>query len=49
MLRAGGAASKILIADNTSTSNVLSEIRRRARAAAIPVRMVPRAEVDRIA
>jgi 23S rRNA (guanosine2251-2'-O)-methyltransferase len=49
MLRAGHAASKILVADNSASTNVLNEIRRRARAAAIPVRVVARAEVDRVA
>jgi 23S rRNA (guanosine2251-2'-O)-methyltransferase len=49
MLRAGHAATRVLIADNSSPSKVVNEIRRRARAAAIPVRVVPRMEIDRAA
>jgi 23S rRNA (guanosine2251-2'-O)-methyltransferase len=49
MLRAGHPAGRILIADNCAPSKVIDEIRRRARSAAIPVRVAPRAEIDRAA
>lgn len=49
LLRAGRGAEKILIASGMSPSSVVGEIRKRAEDAGIPVRVVPRAEVDRLA
>ena len=49
LLRARRGAEKIFIASGMSSSSVLTEIRKRADEAAIPVRVVPRAEVDRLA
>lgn len=49
LLRARRGADKIFIASGMSSSAVVTEIRKRAEEAAIPVRVVPRAEVDRLA
>jgi len=49
LLRARRGAEKIFIASGMSPSSVIGEIRKRAEEAAIPVRVVPRAEVDRLA
>ena len=49
LLRADRAAERILIADNVGSSNALGEIRRRAKDLGIPVRTVPRDQVDRVA
>ncbi len=49
MLRAGRAAERIMIARGVEMRGVVGEIRRRADAAGIPVRVVPRAELDRLA
>jgi 23S rRNA (guanosine2251-2'-O)-methyltransferase len=49
LLRAGQTASRILIADNLAPSKVIGEIRKRAGDVAVPVRVVPRAEIDRLA
>lgn len=48
LLRARRSAEKIFIADGMASSPVLTEIRKRAEEAAIPVRVVPRVEVDRL-
>ena len=37
------------MADNIGATNVLNEIRRRAHSAAIPIRVVPRTEIDKAA
>ncbi|HVM36447.1 MAG TPA: 23S rRNA (guanosine(2251)-2'-O)-methyltransferase RlmB [Actinomycetota bacterium] len=49
LLRAGRGAERILIAQGLDPSHVLGDIRRLASAASVPVRTVPRGEVDRIA
>lgn len=49
LLRAGQSADRILVAENLAPSKVVGEIRRRAQEAAVPVRVVPRAEIDRAA
>ncbi len=49
MLRAGRGATAILLADNLAGSRVVAEIRKRAGGATIPIRVVPRAELDRAA
>ncbi|MDP9068495.1 MAG: 23S rRNA (guanosine(2251)-2'-O)-methyltransferase RlmB [Actinomycetota bacterium] len=48
LLRARRPAERILLAAGLGPSAVLGEIRRRAEDAAIPVKVVPRAEIDRI-
>jgi 23S rRNA (guanosine2251-2'-O)-methyltransferase len=49
LLRSGHAAERVLIADHLRPSHVIGEIRRRAEALSIPVRFVPRDEIDRVA
>jgi 23S rRNA (guanosine2251-2'-O)-methyltransferase len=49
LLRAGRAAQRLLIADGLRPSNVIGEIRRRAEELAIPVRFVPREQIERVA
>lgn len=49
LLRAGRGAERILIATELSASRTISEIRKRAQDAGIPVKVVPRTEVDRAA
>jgi 23S rRNA (guanosine2251-2'-O)-methyltransferase len=49
LLRGDRVAQRILIAKDVSPSGAVGEIRRRAASAAIPVRVVPRSEVDRLA
>ncbi len=39
---------RVLIADRAGRSQLIGEIRRRAEAAATPVRVVPKAEIDRL-
>jgi 23S rRNA (guanosine2251-2'-O)-methyltransferase len=48
VLRASRPLNRIFIADNLRRSQVLGEIRRLAIAASIPIRVVPRAEIDRL-
>jgi 23S rRNA (guanosine2251-2'-O)-methyltransferase len=48
-LRAGSPVERVLIAQEVRPSPVLTEIRRQAGRAAVPVRIVPRAELDRLA
>lgn len=48
LLRAGGSVERVLIAQGLKPSGVLGEIRRRAEEAAVPVRVVPRQELDRL-
>jgi 23S rRNA (guanosine2251-2'-O)-methyltransferase len=47
LLRSGGKAEKVLIAAGLAPSSVIGEIRKRAEEAGIPVRVVPREEVDK--
>lgn len=49
LLQASASTDRILIADGVARSPVMTELRRRARDAAIPTRTVPRAELDRLA
>jgi 23S rRNA (guanosine2251-2'-O)-methyltransferase len=49
LLRAGRSAQRVLIADGLRPSAVIGEIRRRAEELAIPVRFVPRDQIDRAA
>jgi 23S rRNA (guanosine2251-2'-O)-methyltransferase len=49
LLRAGSPVEKIFMAEGSAPSDVLDEIRRRAAAAAVPVRVVPRTEVEKLA
>ena len=47
LLKAGAAVERVLIARESSRSPVVNEIRRRARSAGVPVRDVPRNEIER--
>jgi 23S rRNA (guanosine2251-2'-O)-methyltransferase len=47
LLRSGGKADRVLIAQGLAPSNVIGEIRKLADAAGIPIRMVPRDEIER--
>jgi 23S rRNA (guanosine2251-2'-O)-methyltransferase len=49
LLRSGSPAERVLIARELKPSSVIGEIRRRAERASVPVRLVPRAELDRLA
>ena len=49
LLRARRPAERILIAAGMASSGILTEIRKRAEEAAVPVKVVPRTEVDRVA
>jgi 23S rRNA (guanosine2251-2'-O)-methyltransferase len=48
ILRGGGAVERILVAREANKDSSIAEIRRRAERAGIPVRMVPRAELDKV-
>lgn len=49
LLRARRPAERILMAAGLSSAAILTEIRRRAEEAAIPVKVVPRIEIDKLA
>jgi 23S rRNA (guanosine2251-2'-O)-methyltransferase len=49
LLQAGRGAERVLIARELAPAPVLGEIRRRAEESSIPVRVVPRAEIERLA
>ena len=49
ILKAARPVERILIARELQPSGIVGEIRRRAEAAAVPVRLVPKSEVDRTA
>ena len=49
LLKSGAPVQRVLIAQGLAPSGVLGEIRKRAEAASVPVRMVPRSELDRLA
>ncbi|HJR44193.1 MAG TPA: 23S rRNA (guanosine(2251)-2'-O)-methyltransferase RlmB [Actinomycetota bacterium] len=49
LLRARRPAERILMAAGMGTAAVLTEIRKRAEEASIPVKVVPRTEIDRLA
>lgn len=48
-LKAGGSLQRVFIMQGLAPSGVLGEIRKRAEQAAVPVRMVPKNEMDRMA
>lgn len=48
LLRSGAGAEKVLLAEGLAPAAVLTEIRKTASASSIPVRVVPRAELDRL-
>lgn len=49
LLRAGGSLDKVLLARESARGATIDEIRSRASNAAIPLRVVPRVEVERLA
>ena len=49
LLRAGPGVEKVFIAEGLAPSNVLGEIRKRAEKAAVPIRMVPKTELEKMA
>lgn len=49
MLRAGRPAERVMLAQGLQMRGAVGEIRRRAEAAGIPVKSVPRSELDRLA
>ena len=49
LLRAERAAERILLSEQMSASKTISEIRKRATAMGIPVRTVPKSEIDKLA
>lgn len=49
LLRSGRTAERVLMGAGLAPSQVLGEIRRRAEEAAVPVRVVPRVQLDKLA
>jgi 23S rRNA (guanosine2251-2'-O)-methyltransferase len=49
LLKSGAPVERVLIAQGLAPSGVLGEIRKRAESASVPIRMVPRSELDRVA
>ena len=49
LLKAAGAIERVLIAGHVGPSEVLADIRRRAEAASVPVSIVPKDEIARVA
>lgn len=49
LLRAGKPAEKILVASELDPSSLIGEIRKLANAASVPLKNVPKAEIDKIA
>jgi 23S rRNA (guanosine2251-2'-O)-methyltransferase len=49
LLRAGGSSERIMMAEGLSRSSILAEIRKLASDATVPIRVVPRREVERMA
>lgn len=49
MLRSGSVPERVLIAQGAAMKGALGEVRRRADALGVPVRMVPRSEIDGLA
>jgi 23S rRNA (guanosine2251-2'-O)-methyltransferase len=49
ILKSGRGVEKILISRDLAPSGIVGEIRRRAEAAAVPLRLVPKTEVDKAA
>lgn len=48
LLRTGRSVDKVFIAQNLAPSSVLGEIRKRAEEATVPIRMVPKEQIDRM-
>lgn len=48
-LRAGSPLERVLVAKESARSQIVDEIRKRAQAAAVPLRVVPRREIDDLA
>lgn len=48
-LRAGTGIERVLISDGVRAAPIIAEVRTAARSAAVPVRTVPRAEIERLA
>jgi 23S rRNA (guanosine2251-2'-O)-methyltransferase len=48
-LKAGKPAERVLISRDLDPSSIIGEIRKRAEGAAIPVRLVPKAQIDKSA
>jgi 23S rRNA (guanosine2251-2'-O)-methyltransferase len=48
-LKSGGSLQRVFLMQGLAPSGVLGEIRRRAEDSAVPVRMVPKSEMDRMA
>lgn len=48
-LKAGRPAERVLISRDLDPSSIIGEIRKRAEGAAIPVRLVPKQQIDRMA
>ena len=48
LLRSGGAVERILVARESTRDSSIAEIRRRADSAGIPLRLVPRVELDNV-
>jgi 23S rRNA (guanosine2251-2'-O)-methyltransferase len=49
LLRAGGKVEKIFVADGVAGSAPIAEIRKRAKEAGVPLKVVPRPEIDALA
>ena len=49
LLKAGRPAERVLISRDLDPSSIIGEIRKRAEAAAIPVRQVPKQQIDKTA
>ena len=49
VLKSGRGVERILVSRDLAPSGIVGEIRRRAEAAAVPLRLVPKAEVDKAA
>ncbi len=48
LLRTGRSVDRVFIAQNLAPSSVLGEIRKRAEEANVPIRMVPKEQIDRM-
>ncbi|HEV3473457.1 MAG TPA: 23S rRNA (guanosine(2251)-2'-O)-methyltransferase RlmB [Actinomycetota bacterium] len=48
LLRSGAPAERVLLERSAAPSSAIGEIRKRAESAGVPIRMVPRAELDRV-
>ncbi|MDQ3963489.1 MAG: 23S rRNA (guanosine(2251)-2'-O)-methyltransferase RlmB [Actinomycetota bacterium] len=48
LLRSGGPAERVLLERSAAPSSAIGDIRKRAESAGVPIRMVPRTELDRL-